>query len=67
VTDPISDLFAYLNPAAEPEPLDDGPDPRDEHDAWHPWWIEGCDGCVDRAAELEQARDVTTRVDSDAS
>lgn len=32
----------------------DEPDPRDEHDAWHPVWVEGCDGCVDRADELER-------------
>jgi hypothetical protein len=38
--------------------LDDGPDPRDEHDAWHPVWVEGCDGCVDRADELERSERV---------
>lgn len=31
-------------------------DPRDEHDQFHPVWIEGCDGCVDRAEWLEQQR-----------
>jgi len=31
-------------------------DERDEHDEWHPVWVEGCDGCVDRADYLERTR-----------
>jgi hypothetical protein len=26
----------------------------DDHDLRHPWWIEGCADCVDRANRLEQ-------------
>lgn len=55
-----------------PPEWDTEPDPRDEHDAWHPVWVEGCDGCVDRADELEQQRlevlqQGLDRVSSDAS
>jgi hypothetical protein len=29
---------------------------QDEHDQWHPHWVEGCDGCIDRADHLERTR-----------
>ena len=48
-------------PEWDAEPIDDGPDPRDEHDTWHPVWVEGCDGCIDRADEREQQRLVVLR------
>jgi hypothetical protein len=41
-------------PEWDTEPIDE-PDPRDEHDQWHPVWVEGCDGCIDRADYLEGA------------
>lgn len=39
-----------------PREWDTEPDDQDEHDAWHPTWVEGCDACVDRAAWLERNR-----------
>lgn len=39
-------------PTTPPE-HDHEPDERDEHDQWHPHYIEGCDACEDRAVELE--------------
>jgi hypothetical protein len=55
------------NPDPGPEP---GPDPDEDSrwlpliDAWfdgaheddHPWWVEGCPDCADRANRLEQQR-----------